>query len=59
MEHLKGASLGWTQALLTKIRIGWKGLLGTYTLAYYANSKIRTVKSFITLGPRVDLIKLF
>jgi hypothetical protein len=34
----------------TNIRQGWKGLPGTNTLAYYENSKIADVKSFITLG---------
>jgi hypothetical protein len=36
----------------TNIRLGWKGLPGTNTLAYFKNPKITTVKSFIvkTLG---------
>ncbi len=32
---LKGSSLGQALALHTNIRQGWKGLLGTTTLAYY------------------------
>jgi hypothetical protein len=35
MGHLKGASLRWAPALLTNIKLGWKGLLGTNTLAYF------------------------
>ncbi len=34
-EHHKCASLGLTLALLENIRLGWKGLAGTNTLAYY------------------------
>jgi hypothetical protein len=41
------------------IRLGWKGLLGTNTLAYYENSQIMDRKSFITLGPVVEVLKLF
>ena len=43
--------LGRLVALPTNIRQGWKGLLGTNTLAYYENSLNTSVKSFITLGP--------
>jgi len=35
VEKLKGASLGWTQALLANIRLGSKGMPGINTLAYY------------------------
>jgi hypothetical protein len=38
-------------ALLTNNRLGWKGLLGANTLAYYENSQLMAVKSFITLVP--------
>ncbi len=31
--------------------LGWKGLSGTDTLAYYENSQITDRKSLITLGP--------
>jgi hypothetical protein len=41
------------------IRLGWKGLPGTNTLAYYENSLITDRKSFITLGPGGNVIKLF
>jgi hypothetical protein len=32
-KNLRGISLGKAQALLTNIRLGWKGLSGTNTLA--------------------------
>jgi len=35
---LKGASLGQATALPANIRLGWKGLPGTNTLAYYIKS---------------------
>jgi hypothetical protein len=38
VEHLKDASLNYAPALLEYIRIGWKGLPGTNTLAYSAHS---------------------
>ena len=38
-------------ASLTSIGLGWKGLPGTNTLAYYNHLSIVDVKSFITLGP--------
>jgi hypothetical protein len=37
VEHLKGASLVKSLALPANIRLGWKGLSGTNTLAYYQN----------------------
>ncbi len=37
--------------LLANIRLGWKGLLRTNTLAYYERLQITDVKSFITMGP--------
>ncbi len=51
MEYLKGASLGNAPALLANIRLGWKGLPGTNTLAYDKNPKITAVKSFIVQAP--------
>jgi len=41
------------------IRLGWKGLTGANTLAYYENSQFTDRKSFITLDPGDDVIKLF
>ncbi len=37
VEHLKGATLGQAPALPANIRLGWKGLPGTNTLAYDKN----------------------
>ncbi len=44
--------------LPTNIRIGWKGLPRTNTLAYYEHSLIACVKSFITMGPGDNGIKI-
>ncbi len=49
--RVKHFTLGYAPALLTNIRLGWKSLPGTNTLAYYENSKITDGKSFITLTP--------
>jgi len=38
VEHLKGSSIGLAPALPTNLRLGWKFLPGTNTLAYYENS---------------------
>jgi hypothetical protein len=46
-------------ALLTNIRLGWKCLPGTNTLAYYEHSEIMDVKSFITLCPGHISFKTF
>jgi hypothetical protein len=35
VKHPKGVSLGQAMALLANIRLGWKVLPFTYTLAYY------------------------
>jgi hypothetical protein len=50
VEQLKGASLRYALALLANIRLGWKGITGTSTLAYFEHSLIMALKSFITLG---------
>jgi hypothetical protein len=50
VEHLKGAPLVYGPALPENIRLGRKGLPGTNSLAYYKNSQIMALKSFITLG---------
>ena len=39
--------LGRVLALPANIRLGWRGLPGSNTLAYYENPLIPTVKSFI------------
>jgi hypothetical protein len=49
VEHLKGASRG--QA---NIRLGWRGLPGTNTLAYCENPLITAVKSFIVHSQAVN-----
>ncbi len=51
VEHLRGVSLGQAPALPAKIRLGWKDLPETKALAYYKNSSITSVESFITLFP--------
>jgi hypothetical protein len=38
MEHLEGIYLGRLLVLFANIEFGYKGLPGTYTLAYYENS---------------------
>ncbi len=53
MEHLKGASISQALALLTNIRLDWKGLPRTNTLAYYKHPFITAVTSFTILGPGV------
>jgi hypothetical protein len=55
VEHLKEAPLYVRLlALPTNIRLGWKGLPGTNTLAYYEYSYITDVKVFIILGPGIN-----
>ncbi len=56
---LKGASLGKALASPAHIRLGWKGLSGTNTLAYYKNLYFMTVKSFIVQAPGSKIIKHF
>ncbi len=48
-----------TLALCANIVLGWKGLPGTNTLAYYGHSYISDMKSFITLVPGPNVKKLF
>jgi hypothetical protein len=43
--------------LLANIRLGWIGISGTNTLADYEHSQIAPVKSFMTLGPSVNVIQ--
>ncbi len=59
MEYLKGASLRQVPALPTNIRLSWKGLPRTKTLAYYVNPYIMSVKSFIAQAPGVSIETLF
>ncbi len=54
-RYYSGAPLkGNLLALPTSIRLDWKGLPGTSALDYYENSKLTTVKSFITLATGTD-----
>ncbi len=50
MEQLKGALLGQAPGLHENIGLGWEGLPGTNTLAYYEHLSIMAVKSFVTSG---------
>ncbi len=43
----------------TNIRLAWKGLPETNTLAYCENLQIMAVKCFIVQAPKVDPIKEF
>ncbi len=51
--------LGRLLALIANIILGWKGLPGTNALAYYEKAQLTAVKSFITLAPGPNVIKLF
>ncbi len=59
VNHLKADSLWEAPALLASIRVGWNGLPGTNTLAYYEHLTITSIKSFIRFGPGANVIKLF
>jgi hypothetical protein len=49
-DYLSDAPLyGRSLTLPTNIRLGWKGGPETNALAFYENSKITDVKSFITM----------
>ncbi len=41
------------------IRLGWRGLSGTNTLACYENPEITAVKSFIVQAPGPNVVMLF
>jgi hypothetical protein len=58
VKHLSGAPLYGRLLVLTAInRLSWIGLPATNTLAYYRH--FTDVKSFTTLGPVANVIKLF
>ncbi len=60
MKNLSGTPhYGKILALPMNIRLCWKGLLGTNTLAYYENSQITGMKSFITLAQGFNVTNLF
>jgi hypothetical protein len=46
-------------ALLSNIKLGWKGLPGASTLAYLSEASVTKPKSFITLTQGANVIKLF
>jgi hypothetical protein len=48
LGHQKGALFGQTPALPTNIGLGWKGLRGTNTIAYYEKLKITGIKSLLS-----------
>ena len=48
---LRARRKGRLLTLLSNIRLGWKGLPRTNTLAYYENPLITAVKSFIVQAP--------
>jgi hypothetical protein len=50
MEHLKGSSIGLAPALPTNIRLDWKSLTGTNTLAY-CHYLFYGRKKFYNIGP--------
>jgi hypothetical protein len=49
---LRCSTLGRLLTLIANIRLGWNGVPGKNTLAYYKHLKITAVKSCITLGTR-------
>ncbi len=46
VEHMKGSSIVQVFALPTNIRLGWKGLPGTNTLAYYFRNKLECLLNY-------------
>ncbi len=48
-----------SEVLPANIRLGWKGLAGTKTIAYYENSYITAVKCLITFDPNVNVMEHF
>ncbi len=56
---MKGASLWKATVLLANIRLFWKGLPGTNTLAYEEHKYIKELISFITLEPVVFNLEFF
>ncbi len=56
LEHQEVASLGKSPALPTNIRLDWRGLAGTNTLAYYEKSVNYGSKRFYSIGLRIQRI---
>jgi hypothetical protein len=56
VKHLSGAPLwGRLLASTTKTRLGWKGLVGTNTIAYYENQYITSLKRFVVQAHNVSI----
>jgi hypothetical protein len=51
VEHHSGVSILGRLLALLENRLGWEPMSSTNTPAYYENSQIVAVKSFITLAP--------
>jgi hypothetical protein len=52
--------LGRLKASPANIRLSWKGLPGTKTIAYYENPLIKAVKSFLVQAlPQGQMLKTF
>jgi len=59
VKCLSGAPLqGRPLDLPINIRLGWKGLPGTNTLAFYKIPKITAVKGCIVQAPQYSLIRI-
>jgi hypothetical protein len=59
-EHLSDASfLGRLLVFPANVRLDWKVIASTNTLAYLASSTVMKGKCFITLTPGANVIKLF
>jgi hypothetical protein len=60
LEHLSDASfLGKLLMFPANVRLDWKVIASTNTLAYLASSTVTKEKSFIRLTPGVNVLKLF
>jgi hypothetical protein len=56
---IKCSTIGLALGLTPNIRLGWKRLSWTNSLGYYENFVSYGQKSFITLAPGLNVIKLF
>ncbi len=60
LEHLSDASfLGKLLVFPAIVRLDWKVIASTNTLAYLASPTVTKEKCFITLTPGANVIKLF
>jgi hypothetical protein len=59
LEHLSDASfLGKLLAFPANVRLDWKVIASTNTLAYLASLTVTKEKCFITVTPGINFIKL-